>query len=154
MKPAMKTALIIIVSILAFIGQGYLLLNFFVDQVHSSRSCGMFNIDHVELHIKADIPNVGDTECDYDPDENVRLVKFDFDVHPNAVENYASKYDLSLVESPSDFQINNYLNPSSKLGEHIEQEKVFFKQGKSEHSEWSMVYDKALSVLWVRIEYV
>lgn len=150
----MKKLIITPLIILATFAGVYVLLQLFAYLIFTSRDCNWANIDHVELHIKADILNVGDTKCDYDPVENVRLVRFDFDVHPKAATSYAQKHDMNLLQNNADFQINSFLSINKEVVDNIEQNKVFVKSGKSKYSKWYMVYDEILSVLWVRIEYL
>ena len=153
MSQISKLSLIGLINIVVVVGGGFLLFTSFLNNVYESRDCEWANIDHVEMYIQMDIPNVGSSECDYNPETQTRLVKFQFDMHPKAVLNYPVKNKSSQLTTHDKPDFNQYIQPSDLLVEHQQQGLLFSKTGESEKAKWSTLYDKELGTLWVRIDY-
>jgi len=148
-----KLSLIGLINGVVFLGGGYLLFTSFLGRVYESRDCEWANIDHVEMHVKMNIPSIEYAECDYNPVEQTRLVKFQFAIDSESLNNYTEKNKLNQLAKNTQLDFNQYLQPNVLLAEHQLEGALYSKKGESENAKWSALYDNELSSLWVRIDY-
>ena len=84
----MKNLIIIILSIVAFIGLSYLSLNLLARHIYNRADCARFNIDNIEMRAHINIPSIESQDCNCE--SNIKTSTFVFAADVN-LEDYIQK---------------------------------------------------------------
>lgn len=148
----MSTKKIIIVggiAVFALLGLGFFGLVSFTEKIANSRDCESFNVDHIEVRAKVNIPPVLDADCNYDADKKRKTTVFILNKQVFDIVEYSQLHDFRKTDSvPANFRDFDADGISA-----LKNPKLFLREGKTQTNSYSMLLDTQSGKLWVDLRY-
>ena len=122
----MKNLIIILSSIIVFIGFAYLGLNLLAKHIYNRTDCDRFNIDNIEMRAHINIPSIESQDCNCENNTKTSIFVFESDVN---LEDYIQK--------------NHF----------VKENEIYVNQGERVDTKWRAVLNLKTAELSVIIEY-
>jgi len=158
MKPWKKIFIVLIIgaaAVLCLYGAMYA----FVFHMASQRSCDAFNIDNIELHAQVDIPDIEDSDCNYDGVRTMKQAWFLLDKGSMNMDHYISRNKFLPFTDTSNVGFSDFLNlDSGIIGADFSKSELYYTKGSAKRlsgilESWKTLLDKRSGKLWVAIYY-
>ena len=153
MKKTTKIIAIILVSVIATCGLGYLGLYAFVRTIYNQRSCVWANIDNIEMHANIDIPKIKDSQCKYIKEQNVKMSHFDIDNNNVDMDRYINLNKFKKLKTKTDIAFEHFLEMDDHITNTTILADLYFTKGSEQGETWQTLFNKSTGKLWVTIRY-
>ena len=140
---------LVVITFFAFLFFGFKLL---VTSIVNQRSCEFANIDNIEVNIGVDIPDIENSQCDYNEMLNIKSVYFKF--KDQNVEEYILNYQFEKANIETEFE-SNYtdflIGDLDKLIEDINH--IYLKKEERKNNSHLAIYNSKTNEFWAIIRF-
>lgn len=123
------------------------------------RSCDDFNIDNIELHAGVDIPNIEDSDCNYDGVRTMKQAWFLIDKNSVDMDYYIGRNKFLLFTDTSNVGYTDFLNLDTVItASNFSKGDLYYTKGSAKRKSgivesWKTLFDKRSGKLWATIYY-
>ena len=153
MKKALTITAIVLGGITVWGVVGYFGLRVLARAIYAQRTCGMFNIDNIEMHARVDIPDIEDFDCEYIEDLNTKLARFDIDKAEMDMDRYIRRNNFKKFNPANrSVLLDSLIVRKSKVYSLLVSD-MYYTSGAYKGETWQSLLNNSTGTLWVVIRY-